>query len=178
MYACCCPTCAIASAKSNFDGRYVDFILSEYKTIIDGKFYVSSWIFNCFCFGTSPMFVRNYIRMGYNIEGRVGRDCCVSICCGCCSINQMLNETETRGPKITSITSTQQSDWVAPVRDFSILGDPCGKNILFEKIPILILFRLSMCIYLGCRRECCYLFSIDRTTNLVRFNYDNKVQHI
>lgn len=65
--------------------------------------------------------------MGYNIEGRIGGDCCESICCGCCSINQMLNETEVRGQKINSVATRQESDWIAPMNEFSILGDPCGK---------------------------------------------------
>lgn len=72
-YATCFPLCAISSAKSQFDG--------------------SSYIFNFICFGGAFAIVRNYIRTGYGISGRVGMsDCVISTFCWPCVIAQLLNE--------------------------------------------------------------------------------------
>lgn len=104
MYGTFCPICAIASAKSKFDG--------------------SSWCFNCCCFGCSPQITRNYIRVGYDIDGRVGTsDMTIpKYCCPCVAV-QMLNEVEIRGPKIVSIASIEQSGYLAPHKDYSCLRD-------------------------------------------------------
>ena len=45
LYSTFCPPCAIATAKSTFDG--------------------SDWCFNCVCFGLNPCIVRNYVRYLY-----------------------------------------------------------------------------------------------------------------
>lgn len=72
------------------------------------------------------MMVRNYVRMGYGIEGRIGMsDCCIASYCAPCVAVQMLNEVESRGPKIVSIASIEQSGYLAPHKDYSCWGDPC-----------------------------------------------------
>ena len=73
LYATIFPMCALASAKTQFDG--------------------SDFMFNFFCFGTNVAVVRNYIRNGYGIRGRVGvSDFCISSLFYPCVITQLLNE--------------------------------------------------------------------------------------
>eukprot|EP00953_Heterococcus_sp_UTEX-ZZ885_P034806 18006-Heterococcus_DN1.PRE.2 len=78
MYSLFCPMCAIATARTRFDG--------------------SHWCSNCF-FLTSCM-ARNIIREGYDIDGH----CCYDICWPCiclpCVANQLLAETLERGSVI------------------------------------------------------------------------------
>lgn len=87
-YACCCPWCANASARTNFDG--------------------SNWCFNCCCVSTCV--VRNIVREAYNIEGTCLGDLCVPCWCGCCSTAQVLRESAARGSAsaVTCQTSTGQ----------------------------------------------------------------------
>jgi hypothetical protein len=48
--------------------------------------------------------VRNYIRQGYEIKGRVGwSDCCCSCWFFPCVATQLLNEVESRGPRLISV---------------------------------------------------------------------------
>lgn len=95
--------CAIASAKSRFDG--------------------SGWCFNLVCFGCSPCIVRNYIRLGYEIDGRIGySDCFCPTFCAPCTATQLLNEVDSRGPKIISARS---GPWLAEKSEYSAIGDPC-----------------------------------------------------
>lgn len=73
VFGTCFPCCALASAKSQFDG--------------------SDLLFNCLCFSTNVAIVRNYIRSGYEINGTYGTsDMCLSLCCWPCVITQLLNE--------------------------------------------------------------------------------------
>ena len=107
LYGTFCPCCAIASAKSLFDG--------------------SDWCFNCVCFGYNPCIVRNYVRMGYEIDGRAGySDCfCPCICCPC-AVTQLLNEIKYRGPKIyrtEKVNSSPGSAWMAERKIYSLVGD-------------------------------------------------------
>lgn len=110
IFHCCFgtffPPCAIASAKSHFDG--------------------SDCVFNCVCFGLFPGVVRNYIRQGYDIKGRAGiSDCFLPMFCSPCVNTQLLNEVTTRGPHIFSVLQEQDSPWTANQQDFSCIGDPC-----------------------------------------------------
>ena len=57
LYVICCPLCATATARTNYDG--------------------SDWCFNCMSCLT-PALARNIIREGYNIEV-----CCVCVCVCC-----------------------------------------------------------------------------------------------
>ena len=107
LYGTCCPCCAVASAKTMFDG--------------------SDWCFNCVCFGANPCIVRNYVRMGYEIDGRAGySDCfCPCVCCPC-AVTQLLNEVTYRGPKIYSTKkagSTPGTSWMAERSTSSLCGD-------------------------------------------------------
>lgn len=100
LYAFYCPVCALATAKSKFDG--------------------SNCLWNCCCFTSIPVNY-NYIRTGYDIEGRVGRDdCCVAGICAPCAIAQLLNEVGIRGP----VQRPPEGGWQAPSREYSCLGDP------------------------------------------------------
>lgn len=79
LYATCFPCCALASAKTVFDN--------------------TDWFFNCCCFSLNCGLVRNYIRQGYRINGKVGTsDCCITCCCSPCVLTQLLNEVTARGP--------------------------------------------------------------------------------
>ena len=120
MMNCCYgslfPCCAVASAKSAFDG--------------------SEFCFNLFCFGSCPGLVRNYMRQGYEIKGRVGiSDCFISALLPCCVITQLLNEVRLRGPKMESISDQTNSPWLAPARDSSCIGDPCDFFCTFLTCP-------------------------------------------
>ena len=116
IYGSCFPCCAIASAKSSFDG--------------------SEFCFNLVCFGCSPGLVRNYMRQGYEIKGRVGlSDCCIASTFPCCVITQLLNEVRVRGPKLVSIPDQNASPWLAPTKDWSCLGDPCDFFCTFLTCP-------------------------------------------
>lgn len=93
-YGTCFPCCALASAKTLFDG--------------------SDWFFNFCCFSCHCAVVRSYIRQGYEIDGRVGMgDCCCSMLCYPCVVTQLLNEVSTRGPKIISVRSMREGAWLA-----------------------------------------------------------------
>ena len=100
-----CPYCALATAKSSFDG--------------------SSCCFNCICF-SNVLLVRHYIRRGYGIDGRIGiSDCCMPIVCMPCVITQLLNEVDIQGPRLQSVESSKEYPWLAASRDYSCSGDPC-----------------------------------------------------
>ena len=107
---------ALASAKSQFDG--------------------SEWCFNVCCFSFSPCIVRNYVRMGYEIDGRVGySDCFCPTLCAPCAITQLLNETNSRGQKISSVKTNIESPWLAEKKEYSCLGDPCDFLCTFVTCP-------------------------------------------
>ena len=109
LYGCCCPSCALASVKSSYDG--------------------SSWCFNCLCFSVSPHLVRNYIRVGYNIEGSYGcGDCCMSYLCKQCVVVQLLNEVKLRGPKIVSLATESEAPWKSQTKD-AIFFDDCINGV-------------------------------------------------
>jgi len=104
LIGCFCPAIALSLAKSRFDG--------------------SDFCFNCVCFSCSPLLVRNYIRKGYGIKGRVGcGDCLASVCCPNCVSTQLLNEVDSRGPKIVSVQNEHDGPFLAPERDYSCSGD-------------------------------------------------------
>mmetsp|Transcript_13258 Transcript_13258/g.12006 ORF Transcript_13258/g.12006 Transcript_13258/m.12006 type:complete len:257 (-) Transcript_13258:160-930(-) len=104
LLGCFLPQCSFAIAKSKFDG--------------------SDCCFNCICFSNSPLLVRNYIRQGYGIHGRVGcGDFCLSACCPNCAATQLLNEVDTRGPKIVSISNERDGPFLAPEKEYSCSGD-------------------------------------------------------
>ncbi|KAH3756107.1 hypothetical protein Pelo_12095 [Pelomyxa schiedti] len=84
LYGWCCPFCAMASARSKYDG--------------------SDWCFNCMC-GT-PSFIRNIIREGYGIEGNCCNDLLVGWCCSPCASIQAIGEVKKRGsPKSATMKS-------------------------------------------------------------------------
>ena len=68
LYGTFFPACAMASAKSIFDG--------------------SDWCFNCMCFSPNPCLTRNYIRRGYGITGRIGISDCFTtgLCLPCVTV--------------------------------------------------------------------------------------------
>lgn len=75
LYGCCCPNCAFAQARTNFDG--------------------SSCIFNTFCL--TPCLLRNVVREGYNLEGSCFEDILATVLCCMLTAVQALNETDARG---------------------------------------------------------------------------------
>jgi Cys-rich protein (TIGR01571 family) len=75
LYTFCCPSCALATARSKLDS--------------------SSWTFNCCCLTTCLGY--NIIREGYRIEGNCCTDIIKSVLCPCCVTAQMLQEVNTRG---------------------------------------------------------------------------------
>ena len=108
LYGTFFPACALSSAKSLFDG--------------------SDWCFNCICFSHNPCLMRNYIRRGYGINGRIGiSDCFLTTVCLPCVAVQLLNEVGTRGPVIVSVADKSESPWLAPSHDYSCIHDPCGR---------------------------------------------------
>lgn len=76
MYACFCPICALASAKSKLDS--------------------STCCFNCMC--VSPAATRWMARTAYGVPGSACDDCITTACCLPCSANQVLQLTETNPP--------------------------------------------------------------------------------
>lgn len=76
LYAWCFPHCAMASARTNYDG--------------------SGCCFNFLC-GT-PAMLHNVIREGYGIEGSCMGDICVTLFCTPCAINRAAQEVKLRGP--------------------------------------------------------------------------------
>ena len=142
LYGYFCPCCALASAKSRFDG--------------------SSFCFNCLCFNNICL-VRNYIRSGYGIQGRVGvSDCCFATFLAPCAITQLLNETEERGPKLTSPESEESSPWLAPSREHSMLGDPCDFCCTFcffpcEIVDLYTQISGSVCLSIIIRLMCDFM---------------------
>lgn len=76
IYTFCCPYCALADARSSYDG--------------------SDCIFNFFCVPTA--IARNIIREGYKIKGGCMEDICCSVLCPFCTICQLVNEVAERGP--------------------------------------------------------------------------------
>mmetsp|Transcript_40981 Transcript_40981/g.103239 ORF Transcript_40981/g.103239 Transcript_40981/m.103239 type:complete len:138 (-) Transcript_40981:1720-2133(-) len=76
-YAWCCPHCALASARSAYDG--------------------SNCCFN-FCCGSGAM-LYNIIREGYGISGTCCGDICYACFCQCCIAIQATHEVAVRGRK-------------------------------------------------------------------------------
>lgn len=76
MYGLCCPQCAIAQARQEYD---------------------STPCCQSFCC-QSPVGVRSIIRVGYNIEGGCCGDILATACCLHCVACQLLNEVRARGP--------------------------------------------------------------------------------
>ena len=113
IYGCCCPACAVATAKSEFDG--------------------SNWIFNLCCFGltTNHCIVRTYIRKGYDIEGNHMSDCFYGTCCMSFSAIQLLNEVNTRGARKTNVKPVHASiqKYENIFRETPICFDSISKNI-------------------------------------------------
>uniref|UniRef100_A0A7S2XYH0 Uncharacterized protein n=1 Tax=Fibrocapsa japonica TaxID=94617 RepID=A0A7S2XYH0_9STRA len=75
FYGLFCPCCAIATARTYYDG--------------------SNWCFNCLV--TPHLAARDIIREGYNIKGSWLSDIFLTIFCAGCSAVQLMNEVETRG---------------------------------------------------------------------------------
>jgi len=113
LYGFCCPSCAIATAKSNFDN--------------------SNWIFNLCCFGLCPnhCIVRTYIRKGYDIEGDHMNDCFYGTCCISFSAIQLLNEVSTRGLRKKNIKPNNESinKYENIVKNTPMCFDSISKNI-------------------------------------------------
>jgi len=85
-YAMCCPWCANATARSEYDG--------------------SNWCFNCFC--VTPCLSRSIIREGpFNIKGTWIGDVCTPCCCMPCAIAQHLRQVR------SGTTGTVQADQAA-----------------------------------------------------------------
>lgn len=91
MFGWCCAPCAIASARSDFDG--------------------SNWCFNCCCAnwyscGYGFCATRNIVREGYHIEGSCIGDLCLPFwcCTGPCALCQVLRETKIRGQVQGTVT--------------------------------------------------------------------------
>lgn len=77
LYSCCCPACAMASSRSSLDN--------------------SDWLFNCLCVSL-PVY-RWMVRSAYGIgdPDSCCDDCMLSICCQCCTVNQLYQTTLKRG---------------------------------------------------------------------------------
>lgn len=76
-YTFCCPTCAMASARTEYDS--------------------SNWMLNCCCL--TPCAFRNIIREGYGIQGSCGLDVLLSLFLPHCTITQASMEVRSRpGP--------------------------------------------------------------------------------
>mmetsp|Transcript_18011 Transcript_18011/g.26219 ORF Transcript_18011/g.26219 Transcript_18011/m.26219 type:complete len:233 (+) Transcript_18011:174-872(+) len=71
----CCAPCALAQARTNYDG--------------------GDFIFTLLCF--SPCLTRSVIREGYNIEGTCFSDIIFPTLCYSCTACQLLNEVNSRG---------------------------------------------------------------------------------
>jgi len=78
LFACCCPMCAAAAAKSKVDN--------------------SPACYNFFCW--NPVAARSWIRMSYHITGVCGDDICYGTFCMPCVIRQLLTESRLRGPAV------------------------------------------------------------------------------
>uniref|UniRef100_A0A7S2V1M3 Uncharacterized protein n=1 Tax=Fibrocapsa japonica TaxID=94617 RepID=A0A7S2V1M3_9STRA len=95
IYGCCCPSCAIAQARTDFDG--------------------SDCCFNFLCF--TPCLARSVIREGYNIEGSCIMDILCPWLCVECVACQLMNEVSDRG-KVTkqyvSVTAAPQVPSTVP----------------------------------------------------------------
>lgn len=72
LYGCCCPGCAAATARNNYDG--------------------SNWCFNCTCVGLVGNY--NIVREGKGIEGGCLGDVLTTVCCTPCAAVRLLQETE------------------------------------------------------------------------------------
>merc|ERR1711934_1043021 len=98
-YACCCPYCANASARSNFDG--------------------SNFCFNCCAKNTCV--AQSIIREGkYNIAGTCVGDICEPLCCNMCAIARLLREVKARG----NINETHSVVKVAPQQPMGVIQQP------------------------------------------------------
>eukprot|EP00656_Telonema_subtile_P033956 TRINITY_DN38102_c0_g1_i1.p1 TRINITY_DN38102_c0_g1~~TRINITY_DN38102_c0_g1_i1.p1 ORF type:complete len:254 (-),score=22.49 TRINITY_DN38102_c0_g1_i1:266-1027(-) len=98
-YACFCPSCAVASAGSRYDG--------------------SNCCFNCLV--KNPCVTHSIIREGkYNIDGTCLQDICLPFCCYTCSAARMLREVKTRGPvsggTTVMVQQVQSTTMVQPYR--------------------------------------------------------------
>jgi hypothetical protein len=76
LYSWLLPGCAMASARTNYDG--------------------SSCCFNLCC-GT-PQMLHNIVREGYGIEGSCLGDVCLMMWCAPCAVNRAAQEVKMRGP--------------------------------------------------------------------------------
>eukprot|EP01063_Lacrimia_lanifica_P019482 TRINITY_DN267_c0_g1_i5.p1 TRINITY_DN267_c0_g1~~TRINITY_DN267_c0_g1_i5.p1 ORF type:complete len:221 (+),score=64.80 TRINITY_DN267_c0_g1_i5:63-725(+) len=76
-YACCCPMCAGAQARTDYDG--------------------SNCLFNALCINGALL--RSIVREGYGIEGNWVMDCLLGSCFAPCVICQVRQEVQMRGPK-------------------------------------------------------------------------------
>ena len=75
MYAYCCTPCALAQSRTNLDG--------------------TSCCFN-FLLGNA-ISMRWMIRTAYGIQGDDCSDCCTTLCCPCCVVNQMYQTSKILG---------------------------------------------------------------------------------
>lgn len=87
LLSCFCLPCTAAMAKSNMDKTHP--------------------LFNFLCF--SPIGAYSYTRLGYNIMGECGRDCCVGLFCAPCATRQMYTESNRRG--VQSDASANQGNF-------------------------------------------------------------------
>eukprot|EP01013_Petalomonas_cantuscygni_P008867 TRINITY_DN21620_c0_g1_i1.p1 TRINITY_DN21620_c0_g1~~TRINITY_DN21620_c0_g1_i1.p1 ORF type:complete len:239 (-),score=14.36 TRINITY_DN21620_c0_g1_i1:198-914(-) len=145
LYAFFCPTCAVASARTEYDQ--------------------SNWCFNCLT-GT-PVVLRNIVREGYGIEGDCVNDILMGVFCGCCSTVQATLEIKARGGKSASHEGTGKwSDG-----QFDCLTDPMG-CLLAAVCPMVALaqartkYDQSNCIFN------CLCLPPAMTRSVIREGYD------
>ena len=87
-WACCCPQCVTAKARTDYDE--------------------SSIIFNCLC--VNPCVARSLIREGYGIKGDWIQDIVFGCCLPCCTSIQLLSEVKERGGRHNWFPNTTASN--------------------------------------------------------------------
>ena len=132
MYGTCFPFCAVASAKTLYDG--------------------SDWFFNILCFSCNFPLVRNYIRQGYEIKGRIGlNDCCFTVLCFPLAVTQLLNEVSVRGQLLINNDYNNKKN---EIEDSELQWKMEDSSYSFFKDPYNFL-----CTYLCCPFEVMSLYS-------------------
>merc|ERR1712224_17756 len=105
-YAFCCPWCANATARTEYDG--------------------SNWLFNCFC--VTPCLVRSILREGpFNINGTWIGDVLTSCCCMHCAIAQQLRQVRNGSVAADKAAAMNSNQWSTGL--FSCFDD-CGACLL------------------------------------------------
>ena len=143
----CCTGCAAAQARTQMDG--------------------SSCCFN-YC-AMNPIVTRWLIRSAYGIPGSEFEDCYMTMCCPCCTINQMYQTTAAYGnPTPDGGAVKNQGYFVTQTGNCSARAFLCSCFCFPCAIASTLQMSMGMPFWFGC---CCVGNNFCVARNLVRYQF-------